>query len=64
MISGCRAVAQYLKDHSPLSKFPDGPSEEINLSAILEGRRRKLCARMFYETLVSLYNVFLLRSVW
>ncbi|KAH9627054.1 hypothetical protein KSS87_023742 [Heliosperma pusillum] len=47
-----RAVAQYLKDHSPLSKVSEGPPEDLCLNAILEGRRRKLCARMFYETLV------------
>ncbi|XP_074311261.1 sister chromatid cohesion 1 protein 3 isoform X2 [Silene latifolia] len=47
-----RAVAQYLKDHSPLSKVSESPPEDLRLNAILEGRRRKLCARMFYETLV------------
>ncbi|KAL9236546.1 hypothetical protein vseg_011200 [Gypsophila vaccaria] len=47
-----RAVAQYLKNHSPLSKISDGPPDELSLMTILEGRHRKLCARMFYETLV------------
>ncbi|KAK9674317.1 hypothetical protein RND81_12G225600 [Saponaria officinalis] len=46
-----RAVAQYLKNHSPLSKISDGPPDELSLNSILEGRHRKLCARMFYETL-------------
>ncbi|XP_057534516.1 sister chromatid cohesion 1 protein 3-like [Amaranthus tricolor] len=46
-----RAVAQYLENHSPLSKYPNSSLEELSLNTILEGRRRKLCARMFYETL-------------
>lgn len=47
-----RAVAQYLRDHSPLSKYSDRPNQRLCLNNILEGRSRKLCARMFYETLV------------
>ncbi|CAO2813519.1 unnamed protein product [Amaranthus hypochondriacus] len=49
MSARTRAVAQYLENHSPLSKYP---SEELSLNSILEGKRRKICARMFYETLV------------
>ncbi|XP_021738467.1 sister chromatid cohesion 1 protein 3-like isoform X1 [Chenopodium quinoa] len=51
MSARTRAVAQFLKNHSPVSNFTDG-SVNLNLSTILEGRQRKLCARMFYETLV------------
>lgn len=51
MSARTRAVAEYLKNHSPLSKLSEGP-EDLNLSTILEGKQRKLCARMFYETLV------------
>ncbi|KAL2903327.1 Sister chromatid cohesion 1 protein 3 [Bienertia sinuspersici] len=51
MSARTRAVGQFLKDHSPVSGFADG-SDNLSLSTILEGRRRKLCARMFYETLV------------
>jgi len=47
-------MEQYLINHSPLSKSSSSPSEELSLNSILEGRSRKLCARMFYEILVSL----------
>ena len=49
-----RTMEQYLINHSPLSKSPGSPPEELSLKSILEGRRRKLCRRMFYEILVSL----------
>ncbi|XP_004308212.1 PREDICTED: sister chromatid cohesion 1 protein 3 [Fragaria vesca subsp. vesca] len=42
-----RAVAQYLKSQSP-----EDLSSDLSLNKILEGKRRKLCARMFFETLV------------
>ncbi|KAF3783918.1 Sister chromatid cohesion 1 protein 3 [Nymphaea thermarum] len=44
-----RAVAQYLKKSF---KGPLDSPGRLNLSNILEGRRRKECARMFYEVLV------------
>lgn len=44
-----RAVAQYLKRQSPIS---ENSSEDLSLKKILEGKTRKMCARMFYETLV------------
>ena len=47
-------MEQYLINHSPLSKSPGSPPEELSLKSILEGRSRTLCARMFYEILVSL----------
>ncbi|XP_040988628.1 sister chromatid cohesion 1 protein 3-like isoform X1 [Juglans microcarpa x Juglans regia] len=47
-----RAVAQYLKRHSPFSASSEGLSGDLILNKTLEGRTRKLCARMFYETLV------------
>ncbi|KAK4759959.1 hypothetical protein SAY87_023090 [Trapa incisa] len=44
-----RAVAQYLQRQSPIA---EGQSEYLNLNKLLEGKTRRLCARMFYETLV------------
>lgn len=51
----CRAVAQYLKSQSP-----EDLSSDLSLNKILEGKRRKLCARMFFETLVIFSTFFLL----
>ncbi|CAH1440402.1 unnamed protein product [Lactuca virosa] len=48
-----RAVAQYIKEKSsatPSSTLQNAGS--VSLNTILEGKRRKVCARMFYETLV------------
>ncbi|KAK6798779.1 hypothetical protein RDI58_006482 [Solanum bulbocastanum] len=43
-----RTVAQFLQ-----GKSPETPSsEDLNLNTILEGKNKKMCARMFYETLV------------
>ncbi|XP_031371624.1 sister chromatid cohesion 1 protein 3 isoform X2 [Punica granatum] len=47
-----RAVAQYLKKQSPTASVAEGQSENLSLNKILEGKKRRLCARMFYETLV------------
>ncbi|KAL5708011.1 hypothetical protein ACHQM5_018852 [Ranunculus cassubicifolius] len=47
-----RAVAQYLKDQSPRTEVSKNPPGNLSLNKILEGKRRKTCARMFYETLV------------
>ncbi|GLT84161.1 hypothetical protein SLE2022_024080 [Rubroshorea leprosula] len=47
-----RAVAQYLKKQSPITAIPENSSGDLSLNKILEGKTRKLCARMFYETLV------------
>ncbi|GKV46849.1 hypothetical protein SLEP1_g53810 [Rubroshorea leprosula] len=46
-----RAVAQYLKQ-SPITAISENSSGDLSLNKILEGKTRKLCARMFYETLV------------
>lgn len=46
-----RAVAQYLKGQSP-DVSPGESSGDLSLNSILEGKTRKLCARMFFETLV------------
>ncbi|CAD5172695.1 unnamed protein product [Musa acuminata subsp. malaccensis] len=46
-----RAVAQYLKDHSPSQSQDDLPGV-ISMNNILEGKSRKQCARMFFESLV------------
>ncbi|KAK4712600.1 hypothetical protein R3W88_007113 [Solanum pinnatisectum] len=43
-----RTVAQFLQGKSPETPI----SEDLNLNTILEGKNKKMCARMFYETLV------------
>lgn len=47
-----RAVAQYLQNHSPINPISEDPSMELSLNKILEGKTRKIAARMFFETLV------------
>ncbi|KAK4253664.1 hypothetical protein QN277_010310 [Acacia crassicarpa] len=49
-----RAVARYLKNLSPISPIAENPadSEDLSLNKILEGKTRRISARMFYETLV------------
>ncbi|XP_057980226.1 sister chromatid cohesion 1 protein 3 isoform X2 [Malania oleifera] len=47
-----RAVAQYLQRHSPIAQISEELSGDLSLNKILEGKTRKLCARMFFETLV------------
>ncbi|XP_038704078.1 sister chromatid cohesion 1 protein 3-like [Tripterygium wilfordii] len=47
-----RAVFQYLERHSPSNPMLEDTPGDLSLNKILEGRTRKLCARMFYETLV------------
>ncbi|KAJ8899220.1 hypothetical protein K2173_012396 [Erythroxylum novogranatense] len=49
-----RAVAQYLRSHSPVMGMSENQPEDLSLNKILEGKTRKLSARMFFETLVSL----------
>ncbi|OVA11189.1 Rad21/Rec8-like protein [Macleaya cordata] len=46
------AVAQYFKKQSPTTGTSNEHSEKLSLNRILEGKTRKHCARMFYETLV------------
>ncbi|XP_042011812.1 sister chromatid cohesion 1 protein 3-like [Salvia splendens] len=52
--SRTRAVAQYLKKQSatPISSSLEESSENLTLKKILNDKPRKICARMFYETLV------------
>ncbi|XP_073147413.1 sister chromatid cohesion 1 protein 3 isoform X2 [Henckelia pumila] len=56
MSARTRAVAQYLKKQSsatPLSgKSGESSSGDLSMNKILEGKPRKICARMFSETLV------------
>ncbi|XP_073063765.1 sister chromatid cohesion 1 protein 3-like [Primulina eburnea] len=56
MSARTRAVAQYLKRQSsttPLSgKSGESSSGDLSMNKILEGKPRKICARMFSETLV------------
>ncbi|XP_019186941.1 PREDICTED: sister chromatid cohesion 1 protein 3 isoform X2 [Ipomoea nil] len=55
-----RAVAQYLKGQSSTTPISEGQSPastmpgpgDLSLNAVLEGKTRKICARMFFETLV------------
>ncbi|KAM1263685.1 hypothetical protein TB2_028200 [Malus domestica] len=47
-----RAVAQFLKRESSISSISEDVTGDLSLDKILEGKTRKLCARMFYETLV------------
>ncbi|KAL5760533.1 hypothetical protein ACOSP7_019040 [Xanthoceras sorbifolium] len=47
-----RAVAQYLKRQSPITPVLEDPPGRLSLNNILAGKTRKLCARMFFETLV------------
>ncbi|XP_057991691.1 sister chromatid cohesion 1 protein 3 isoform X2 [Hevea brasiliensis] len=47
-----RAVAQYLKGFSPTTPVSEDYSGDLSLNKILQGKTRKLCARMFFETLV------------
>ncbi|KAL4562034.1 hypothetical protein LXL04_034223 [Taraxacum kok-saghyz] len=49
-----RAVAQYIKEKSTSSSTPSTPQNagSVNLNTILERKTRKVCSRMFYETLV------------
>ncbi|XP_009613722.1 sister chromatid cohesion 1 protein 3-like [Nicotiana tomentosiformis] len=46
-----RAVAQYLKGQSPATPILEDTGD-LSLNAILEGKKKTICARMFYETLV------------
>ncbi|ESR52303.1 hypothetical protein CICLE_v100309242mg, partial [Citrus x clementina] len=50
-VSTCVAVAQYLQRQSPITPSSEG-STDLSLNKILQGKTRKLCARMFFETLV------------
>ncbi|XP_077211557.1 sister chromatid cohesion 1 protein 3-like isoform X2 [Tasmannia lanceolata] len=47
-----RAVAQYLKRKSPETQISKAQQGKLSLNRILEGKTRKQCARMFFETLV------------
>ncbi|KAL9142339.1 hypothetical protein ABFS82_14G163300 [Erythranthe guttata] len=54
--SRTRALAQYLKRQSSATPISDNnsnkPPGDLSLKKILEGKPKKICARMFYETLV------------
>ncbi|XP_019056175.1 PREDICTED: sister chromatid cohesion 1 protein 3 isoform X2 [Nelumbo nucifera] len=51
-----RAVAQYLKRQSPATPTAKNYSGNLSLNKVLEGKTRKLCARMFFESLVLKSN--------
>lgn len=51
----CRGMAKYLREHFPVVPNVGGQSGNISLDHILEGKTRKHCARMFFETLVNTY---------
>ncbi|OVA06656.1 Rad21/Rec8-like protein [Macleaya cordata] len=46
------AVAQYLKNQSPATEISKDEVGNLTLNKILQGKTRKQCARMFFETLV------------
>ena len=48
-----RKVAQYLKGKSSVTPISEDLSGDLILNKLLEGKTRKVCARMFFETLVS-----------
>ncbi|KAL6967036.1 hypothetical protein U1Q18_032835 [Sarracenia purpurea var. burkii] len=48
-----RKVAQYLKGKSSTTPSSEELSGNLILNKLLEGKSRKVCARMFFETLVS-----------
>ncbi|KAI5440385.1 hypothetical protein KIW84_010034 [Lathyrus oleraceus] len=47
-----RGLARYLKDYSPCTPIPEQPAEDFSLNKMLEGKTRKIAARMFFEVLV------------
>ncbi|XVF79586.1 hypothetical protein PTKIN_Ptkin15bG0001100 [Pterospermum kingtungense] len=47
-----RALAKYLKRCSPITPLSGDAQGDLSLSKILEGKTRKISARMFFETLV------------
>ncbi|THG22592.1 hypothetical protein TEA_013601 [Camellia sinensis var. sinensis] len=46
-----RKVAQYLKGKSSVTPISEDISGDLILNKLVEGKIRKVCARMFYETL-------------
>jgi len=53
VLQNSRGLAQYLKDYSPCTTIPEQPAEDFSLNKILDGKTRKIAARMFFEVLVS-----------
>ncbi|PON41418.1 Rad21/Rec8-like protein [Trema orientale] len=51
-----RAVAQFLKRLSPITPNSEAVSGDLSLNKLLQGKTRRLCARMFFETLVLKSN--------
>ncbi|CAI8595754.1 unnamed protein product [Vicia faba] len=47
-----RGLAKYLRDYSPCTPIPEQPAEDFSLNKMLEGKTRKIAARMFFEVLV------------
>ncbi|KAJ4904965.1 Sister chromatid cohesion 1 protein 3 [Raphanus sativus] len=47
-----RALAQYLKERSSSTPSSSNSSGDLSLGKILDGKTRKVAARMFFETLV------------
>ncbi|KAK7323269.1 hypothetical protein VNO77_26734 [Canavalia gladiata] len=46
-------VARHLKELSPITPISEEPAEDLSLNKILEGKKRKVSARMFFEVLVG-----------
>ncbi|CAA7398648.1 unnamed protein product [Spirodela intermedia] len=52
MSARTRLVANFFKEQSPMTQLSDDRSGQLSLTTILQGKTRKQCARMFFETLV------------
>ncbi|CAA6662254.1 unnamed protein product [Spirodela intermedia] len=52
MSARTRLVAHFFKEQSPMTQLSDDRSGQLSLTTILQGKTRKQCARMFFETLV------------
>ncbi|GMP41871.1 hypothetical protein CsSME_00011818 [Camellia sinensis var. sinensis] len=48
-----RKVAQYLKGKSSVTRISEDIFGDLIMNELIEGKIRKVCARMFYETLES-----------
>ncbi|KAI3697363.1 hypothetical protein L6452_30335 [Arctium lappa] len=52
LLARTRAVAQYIKEKSSATSSTPEREGAVSLNSILDGKRRKICARMFMETLI------------
>ncbi|KAJ9558351.1 hypothetical protein OSB04_012965 [Centaurea solstitialis] len=52
LLASTRAVAQFIKEKSSATRSTPECEGAVSLNSILDGKRRKVCARMFMETLI------------